>query len=256
MSQKHKNQSTESRLTDKKGSFLLYDPELLQSPEVSLLNQDLLKQADNYQLITSSGRGQAWFVELAGISAVYRQYMRGGMVARLNRQTYISLNHENTRSFKEWRLLQWMLKQGLPVPRPVAASICRIPFSYSPFYQAQILVERLPDVETLDYMLSQRVIEGEIWLAVGQCIRRFHNAGIYHADLNANNILLNAQSTVYLIDFDKGELREGQQENARWKQENLLRLKRSLNKQQSIHQQYNFTEENWQVLLAAYAKSS
>ncbi|RDH81497.1 MAG: 3-deoxy-D-manno-octulosonic acid kinase [endosymbiont of Galathealinum brachiosum] len=254
MSQKHINQSNESYCTDKKGCFLLYDSELLRSPEASLLSRDILKQADNYQLITSGGRGQAWFVELGEISAVYRKYMRGGLVARLNRQTYISLSHENTRSIKEWRLLQWMFKQGLPVPRPVAASICRYPFSYSPLYHAQILIERLPDVETLDYILSQQEIEDNVWQAVGQCIRRFHNAGVYHADLNANNILLNAQSTVYLIDFDKGELRDDQPENALWKEENLQRLKRSLVKQQSIHQQYYFNEDNWQQLLKAYAE--
>lgn len=256
MSQKDKNQSSESCFTDKNGCFLLFDPELLHSPEASLLSRDIFKQADNYQLITNGGRGQAWFVELGGISAVYRKYMRGGLIARINRQTYISLSHESTRSIKEWRLLQWMFKQGLPVPRPVAASSCRFPFSYSPFYQAQILVERLPYVETLDHILSQQVLEDKVWQAIGQSIRRFHNAGIYHADLNANNILLNAAFTVYLIDFDKGELRDDQQENALWKQENLQRLKRSLNKQQSIHQQYHFTEDNWQVLLAAYAKLS
>lgn len=253
--QKHKNQSNESCFIHKNGCYLLYNPELLEAPEASLLKQGILKKADHYQLITRGGRGQAWFVVVSGISAVYRKYMRGGIMARINRQTYMGLNWENGRSIKEWRMLQWMFDKGLPVPRPVAASVCRVPFSFSPLYQAQILVERIPGAQTLDQILTQHVIEGDAWRAIGQCVRRFHCKGVYHDDLNASNILLDAELTIHLIDFDKGALRGAQETNTLWMENNLQRLKRSLLKQQKLHKKYHFTEDNWHMLIAGYEES-
>jgi len=235
---------------------MLYNPQLLQNPSACLPDLDVLQNSVSAQRITSGGRGQAWFVEIDGLSGVLRKYMRGGLIARLVQQTYISLSFENTRSVKEWRLLQWMRAQGLPVPQPIAASVCRWPLKVSPLYRAQILVERIPDVQTLDQLLAQRELNEAEWQSVGLCICEFHNAGIYHADLNANNILWDAKGKVYLIDFDKGELRNINAKDNTWKQQNLQRLKRSLLKQLRINSQYYFTEENWRRLIDAYEVGS
>ncbi|MCW9047803.1 MAG: 3-deoxy-D-manno-octulosonic acid kinase [Gammaproteobacteria bacterium] len=252
MSQKHKIHSENCCLIHKKDSYLLYDPHLLTSPEADLLYSGIFHKSDNFRPVEAGGRGQAWFVEINGLAAVYRRYLRGGLISRLNQQAYFGMRLENSRSFKEWRLLQLMLERDLPVPRPIAASVSRWPFKYSPFYRAQILVELIPNVKVLDQILSQRDLTSEEWALVGKCIRQFHNEGIYHADLNVNNVLLNDSSTVYLIDFDKSEIRNNLKTGTSWKQGNLQRLKRSLLKQQSIHKSYHFTENNWQTLLAAY----
>lgn len=252
MSQKHKNRSEGCSLIHENGSYLLYNPHLLSSPDASLLYSGVFHKSDNYRPVVAGGRGQAWFVEINGLSTVYRRYMRGGLISRINQQTYFGLRQENSRSFKEWRLLKLMIERGLPVPRPIAASVTRWPFRFSPFYSAQILVELIPDVQVLDQILSQRDLTSEEWGLLGKCIRRFHNEGIYHADLNANNILLNDLSTVYLIDFDKSEIRSVKAKGAAWMEANLQRLKRSLLKQQSIHKSYHFTENNWQTLITAY----
>lgn len=255
MSQEHKNHSEGCNLIHKNGSYLLYNPHLLTSPEANLLCSGIFDKSDNYRPVVVGGRGQAWFVEINGLSAVYRRYMRGGLISRINQQTYLGIRQEDSRSFKEWRLLKMMLERNLPVPRPIAASINRWPFRFSPFYRAQILVELIPDVQVLDQVLSQRELTSEEWGLVGKCIRRFHNEGIYHADLNANNILLNDLSAVFLIDFDKSEIRSVKGGEAAWMEANLQRLKRSLLKQQSIHKSYHFTENNWNTLLAAYTDS-
>jgi len=248
--QQNKNQS--EGVIHNNHCSLLYDPLFLNAPQANLLNHDILQQATSSERITSGGRGQAWFIEINGHSAVYRKYMRGGLVARLIQQTYFGLNVENTRSVKEWRMLQWMHGQGLPVPQAIAASVCRWPFGFSPFYRAQILVQRISNVQTLDEILTQRELTSTQWQGVGECIRRFHNAGVYHADLNANNILLNTKGSVYLVDFDKGELRGKSVKTETWMEENLQRLKRSLLKQQGVHQNYFFTQTCWQLLIDAY----
>jgi len=243
-------------ILNKTNCTMLYNPQLLENPSASFADLDILQKSASIQRITSGGRGQAWFVEIDGLSSVLRKYMRGGLIARLVRQTYISFSFENTRSVKEWRLLQWMQARELPVPQPIAASVCRWPFNVSPFYRAQILVQRIPDVQTLDQQLTQRQLSVAEWQSVGVCIREFHNAGVYHADLNANNILRDAKGKVYLIDFDKGELRNINAKTNVWMRENLQRLKRSLRKQQRINSLYYFTEENWQWLIDAYEVGS
>lgn len=241
---------------------LLYDAELLHHPAAGFLQQEIFSHALDYQLITAGGRGKAWFIELEGLSAVLRAYQRGGLLAKINRQTYLGLSAEQSRAFREWRLLHTLYQLGLPVPQPVAASICRWPGRFSPFYRAHILLRRIADVQTLQQRLVKQPLEKEIWARLGRCIRRFHNLDVYHDDLNASNILLDRQQRVYLIDFDKGEIRPQTKQDgdqpAAWKQQNLQRLQRSLKKQQGIMQaarsSFYFTEDDWQCLLRAYNK--
>lgn len=239
-------------ITSNRHCQLLYNAELLKDPAASLLSQDILQQADSIQQILTGGRGQAWFLTLESLQAVLRAYQRGGLIARINQQSYWGVSAENSRGFKEWRLLQWMLSEGLPVPLPIAASFCRWPFFLSPFYRAHILVERIDNTRTLDQLLSADELDEAVWESVGQCIAGFHNKGVYHADLNANNILLDDQSLVYLIDFDKGEIRQEKKEDASWKRENLSRLQRSLLKQRGKHQNYYYDDGVWGALIRGY----
>lgn len=239
---------------------LLYDPELLSHPAAGFLQQEIFSHALDYQLVTTGGRGKAWFIELEGLSAVLRAYQRGGLLAKINRQTYFGWGAEQSRAFREWQLLHTLYQLGLPVPQPVAASICRWPGRFSPFYRAHILLRRIADVQTLQQRLAKHPLDKEVWARLGRCIRRFHNLGVYHDDLNASNILLDHEQRVYLIDFDKGEIRTQTEEDveqaAPWKQQNLQRLRRSLLKQQGIMQAsqgaFYFNDNDWQCLLRAY----
>ena len=61
---------------------------------------------------------------------------------------------------------------------------------------------------------------------VGAAIGRFHGAGICHADLNANNILVDRDGGVWLVDFDRARHRAP----GGWRNSRLRRLKRSLEK--------------------------
>ena len=64
-----------------------------------------------------------------------------------------------------------------------------------------------------------------MWRRIGKCIRQFHDAGVWHADLNARNIMLDDQAKVFLIDFDRARLTPGKAVNG---EGNLKRLNRSL----------------------------
>jgi tRNA A-37 threonylcarbamoyl transferase component Bud32 len=133
---------------------------------------------------------------------------------------------------------------GLPVPSPLAAPYER----YGLGYRADLITELLPDTHSLASALAAGDVGLSTWAAVGRCIRVFHDYGLCHADLNAHNILLDANEKVFLIDFDRGARRAP----GLWRDANLARLRRSLDKLEDGRAQRRFDDAQWQCLLAAY----
>ena len=68
-----------------------------------------------------------------------------------------------------------------------------------------------------------------------------------HHDLNASNILLGPEQ-IYLIDFDKGR-QVSSSGKAGWKEGNLRRLRRSLDK---LREAGGDIEESWTRLTSGY----
>jgi 3-deoxy-D-manno-octulosonic acid kinase len=170
----------------------------------------------------AGGRGSIDFIESDGRRWAMRRYLRGGMAARIALDRYLFLGEERTRSFREIRLLAELRNRKLPVPPPVAACYRRGLLTYS----AALITERLPGARTLSEMLAAGRVDDTHWAEIGRCLRRFHDAGVQHADLNAHNIMLGENGEVWLLDFDRGRLRAP----GSWSARVLDRLARSLAK--------------------------
>ena len=199
---------------------MLYDARCVDEPRRSLFEIDYWRQRGSVDL-APGGRGTVAFLSDEKHRWVLRHYRRGGMVARWLDDSYLWTGEENTRSFREFRLLWQLTRWQLPVPPPIAACYGRS----GRFYRADLITGELPTRATLAELLRRAPVPAERWYAVGECIGRFHARGVYHADLNANNILL-GEDAVYLLDFDRGRIRE----RGVWEQEVLERLRRSLQK--------------------------
>lgn len=203
----------------------------------------------NATAIECGGRGAAWFLDREVEQFVLRFYQRGGLMARLSKDRYFFTDESAVRSFAEFRLLRQLKTLGLPVPSVVAAWYVRVGVRQ---YRAAIIVERLASTTTFpDSEQSGGVV---LWERVGQLIRRFHEAGLDHVDLNCDNILV-THSALYLIDFDQCKLRDDRDKRDGWKRRNLARLRRSVDKRFS-----ELAESErlrlWEYLITAYSASA
>jgi len=200
------------------------------------------------QPVTGSGRGGAWRLDTGRGPCFLRQYLRGGWAARVTREHHLWRGSARVRSFAEFRLLRELKKHGLPVPAPLAACYLRARLSY----RAWIVLDWLPQTQSLAARAGRVLAAGDaapaLWGAVGVLVARFHRVGLDHADLNAHNILLDANGTLWLIDFDRSRLRIPE---TGWRQRNLARLRRSLLK---LHgkQHAAAIEEGFKRLRLAY----
>ncbi|WP_160152386.1 3-deoxy-D-manno-octulosonic acid kinase [Microbulbifer sp. ALW1] len=226
---------------------VIYDDALVDANCEQLFQREWLQQNSNGALVE---RGKAVMFSYRGLELVFKRYHRGGLAGRLVEKTYLYSRLPNTRVWREFNMLAAMRKLGLPVPRPVAARCVSLP----PLgYRAALITERVADSKTLTETLCEKPLDNALWQKLGALIARFHRANVYHADLNASNILLTGGDEIYLIDFDKGVIRKHlSRQDA---QSNVSRLRRSLDKLQGRHPTFYFSEENWQALTQAYQRA-
>lgn len=192
----------------------------------------------------SSGRGTTYFVRHNSTPLVLRHYRRGGLIGRLLSDQYLYTGLDNCRSFLEFRLLSWMHKRRLPVPRPIAAHVYRSGL----IYRADLILQQIENARDLHQILCTSGLAESLWQEVGRTIAKMHLAQVYHHDLNIHNLMLDEQGKIWLIDFDRCEKRDG----TTWWNSNLARLKRSLEKEATRTQQYHYQPDNFTHLLNGY----
>jgi len=193
------------------------------------------------------GRGQVHIFRNGERRYVLRHYRRGGLAQKLSADFYLWRGEQASRPFHEWCLTYRLHRAGLPVATPIAARARR----HGLFYSGDLITELLPDTRSLAQAIAATPLDTECWQALGRCLRRFHDGGVDHADLNAHNILLGADHAIYLIDFDRCRLRKP----GLWCDANLARLRRSLEKVSYGLPPEHFEESAWHALLAAYLRA-
>ena len=191
---------------------------------------------------TMGGRGAAWFIGGGARQWVLRHCRRGGLLAPLTGDRYVWIEEARVRAFAEWRLLETLATQGLPVPQPVAASYRRSGL----IYRCDLITERIANARPLSATLAAGALPERVWREVGAVIARLHRAGADHADLNAHNILCG--ESISVIDFDRGRLRPP----GAWRLGNLARLQRSLQKVSRDLPPDRFSTREWAWLQAGY----
>ena len=214
----------------------LFDPVYLES------NSELISSMSE----TQHGRGNIHGFKYNKFDLLLRHYHRGGMLAKIVDDGYFWAGLAKTRPMRELLMHLEMLKLGLPVPTPVAIHVRRSGL----IYRADIITKYISNARTLSTVLLENYISDQIWNRIGKTIKKFHVKNCNHADLNAHNILLCDNEDIFLIDFDKSMIDNS---SGQWKDRNLKRLKRSLEKLSSNNENFNYTDEAFSMLMQGYS---
>ncbi|NOH55557.1 3-deoxy-D-manno-octulosonic acid kinase [Vibrio coralliilyticus] len=199
-----------------------YDETLLKEDPQQVFDAEFWQNAGKV-IGSAQGRGTTWFVQTETIEAALRHYRRGGLFGKLVEDSYLFSCWEKTRSYQEFQLLNTLIKDGVNVPRPIAARAVKNGLAY----KADLLSEKIPNARDLVSILMESPLPAEMYQKIGLEIRKMHDAQVNHTDLNIHNILIDEQDKVWIIDFDKCY----QQSGNSWKQSNLDRLRRSFEKE-------------------------
>jgi len=173
------------------------------------------------------GRGQAPSVQLnPETSAVLRRYQHGGVLGPLTGRLFLG----PTRALTELEVTARAEAAGAPVPRVLCLAMWP---SIGPFWSALIGTrEERPAAELLAVLQQTDDTDGRCALAeeVGVAVRRLHQAGVEHHDLQLRNILVTAGAPrrIVLVDLDRAVFHRYAFVPTRRRASNLGRLARSV----------------------------
>jgi len=156
----------------------------------------------------AGGRGTTAVVDLPdGPRLRVKQMKRGGIAGALWKDRYPGTG----RLLDNLRLPIVALERGIPTAAPVALLAVEGPAG---LYRAWIAFEELEQTASLTERFSSSAppSTGELE-AVAALIRRMHDAGIEHRDLNLGNLLLRDPAgeagAVFVIDLDRARAHDG-----------------------------------------------
>jgi len=186
-------------------------------------------------LVSPSGRSPILSVPIRGSNErmIIKHYEHGGLLRKITRDVFFG----NSRPFRELAVLEAASLRGLRVPEVIATRVSRI---FGPVYKAEIAYREIPDsANLLEYLnrVNQRpatektVLKRQIINSLAETIKKMHSSGIYHADLNVRNVLIQnigKKIQVYLLDFDCSRIKESL--TLRDRLNNLARFNRSCEK--------------------------
>lgn len=171
----------------------------------------------------TGGRDNIFLLEIDGNFPVsLKLYSHGGIFKYLFPKYFFFTN----RFLHEFHLYRDILKNELPIPEYLGGFWRK----ERGFYKCGVITRYISDTITLEIFLNDVLTPIEdkyhILIKSGKAIKKMHDLGIFHYDLQIRNILVHKQSkSIYLIDFDKAKRMPPL--NLFCRSLNLMRLKRS-----------------------------
>jgi 3-deoxy-D-manno-octulosonic acid kinase len=166
---------------------------------------------------------------------VAKRLQRGGMLGGVLRGLYA----DASRSLREAEAAEALAARGVPTPSVIAARATRV---LPLLWKLEVATARLPaEGDLLDVLRERGAVPG-LALAVGRTLRRAHDAGLRHRDLQVKNLLVPAgfpgpggagdPAALVVLDLDRCAVGESLAEEERLAA--LARFARSLVKQKVL----------------------
>lgn len=164
------------------------------------------------------GRGATAVVSLPSGALRLKQLRRGGLLGPIWKDRFFGTG----RLLENLEIPAEAIRRGVPTPEAVALFLVPGP---PMLYRGWLAVEEIEDAADLWKKLEA---DEEIPVALNLCgraIRKMHDAGLDHPDLNIGNLLIRHDEAI-VIDLDKARLADSPVSLAR-RRANLARLDRS-----------------------------
>lgn len=151
----------------------------------------------------SGGRGGTRLISLGADRVVIRSYRRGGLPGRVVRDLYAGWR---PRPFRELLETEALRARGAPVVE-VRGAVVR--WVVPGLYRGWLVTRYVDGARTLWQWMSAPPAPADraaVCAAAGRAVRRLHDCGGRHPDLNLNNLLVSVGADgwhVQLIDFDR-----------------------------------------------------
>lgn len=140
---------------------------------------------------TLAGRRPLREFVAGGRTYLVRRFTHGGLLRVLTGERFL----DPARPFRELLLQERLDALAIPTPRVVAARARRR--GPGPFWTLEVVTPRLEDTIDLGHVLGMArrgevspAVRGRLVEAVGVLVRRLHDGGFVHADLQPNNLLV------------------------------------------------------------------
>lgn len=193
--------------------------------EAGLEHPETLEERGLVERWLGGGRAPHPVVRVGEDLWVVKRYLRGGLVARWNRDRYL----DPGRFFRELEVCRHAVSRGVPTVETIGLVLRR---ESGGLFRAWAVLPMVGTgatlVETLE--VGDRP-EARAFVAAGQSVRRMHEAGIDHPDLNLRNVLVDrgappaGEPRALLLDWDRARILSDP--DPALAHRNLLRLYRS-----------------------------
>jgi 3-deoxy-D-manno-octulosonic acid kinase len=148
------------------------------------------------------GRGEAYGVTLGAVPAVVRHARHGGLLAPLLGDVFLGA----PRFHREAALARRLADGGVRTPAVLAG----VRYRAGPLHRADVATAQVAGVDMVELFYGERPPGGEAraaaLAAVGRLVRRLHDLGYVHPDLQLRNLLVTTRkgrgSDAWLLDVD------------------------------------------------------
>jgi len=190
------------------------------------------------QTVELGGRGTLLQFPYPEGFGLIRAYRRGGIIRHFSSDAFLLIN----RPWREFKVHKYLVEKGLQVPR-----LLGVYWERQGLWVRGALATQRVEATALTQALTRPGLDPkEILEPCGALIRRMHDLGVWHADLQVKNLLFGGDGP-YIIDFDNAVICGGVSQIARAR--NLFRLRRSFEK-------HHFSMEYFAHLLNGYGNIS
>ncbi len=200
-----------------------------------------------------SGRGAAFGVKLGGAAVVVRHARHGGLLAGLLGDVFLG----QPRFYREAALSRTLAQHRVRTPA-LLAGVC---YRAGPLHRADVVTAAVEGTDLAELFFGDRPPTGPsratVLAAVGALVRRLHDSGFVHPDLQLRNLLVRDPAgpapEAWLLDVDT--CRQARGDGVADRARNLQRFYRSWSKWNRRRGE-RLSAEDRSVFEASYAASA